>query len=165
VSISELRKSRVETRPIVSKSRGTQRRPVGAALLHCDSVRVNATELPRRQILRLTAGAAALPALSRIARAQAYPTKPVRFIVGFAAGGGGDVLARLIGQWLSERLGQQFIIENRTGAGGNIGAEAVVRAPPDGYTLHRRGVSLESVPRPFYLKSARLARVRPTLRA
>jgi tripartite-type tricarboxylate transporter receptor subunit TctC len=116
-------------------------------------------------ILRLTAGAAALPALSRIARAQAYPTKPVRFIVGFAAGGGGDVLARLIGQWLSERLGQQFIIENRTGAGGNIGAEAVVRAPPDGYTLHRRGVSLESVPRPFYLKSARLARVRPTLRA
>jgi tripartite-type tricarboxylate transporter receptor subunit TctC len=90
---------------------------------------------PRRRFLGLAAGAAALPAVSRIAWAQSYPARPVRIIVGFAAGGGGDILARLIGQWLSERLGQQFIIENRTGAGGNIGAEAVVRAPPDGYTL------------------------------
>jgi tripartite-type tricarboxylate transporter receptor subunit TctC len=89
----------------------------------------------RRQFLRLAAGAAALPALSRIARAQAYPSRPVRVIVSFAAGGPSDILARLIGQWLSERLGQQFVIENRTGAGGNIGAEAVVRAPPDGHTL------------------------------
>ena len=89
----------------------------------------------RRQFLRLAAGAAALPALSRVAWAQAYPSRPVRVIVSFAAGGPNDILARLIGQWLSERLGQQFVIENRTGAGGNIGAEAVVRAPPDGHTL------------------------------
>ena len=92
-------------------------------------------KLPRRQFLHLAAGAAALPAVSRIARAQAYPTRPVRMIVGFAAGGATDILARLIGQWLSERLGQQFVIENRPGAGANIATEAVVRAPPDGYTL------------------------------
>jgi tripartite-type tricarboxylate transporter receptor subunit TctC len=92
-------------------------------------------KLPRRAFLHLTAGAVALPAVSRIARAQAYPTRPVRWIVGFPAGGGSDVLARLLGQWLSERLGQPFIIENRPGAGTNIAAEAVVRAPPDGYTL------------------------------
>ena len=86
-------------------------------------------KLPRREFLHLAAGAAALPAVSRIARAQAYPSRPVRIIVGFAAGGAPDILARLIGQWLSERLGQQFLIENRPGAGGNIGTEAVVRAP------------------------------------
>ena len=89
----------------------------------------------RRQLLHLAAGAAALPTLSRIASAQAYPTRPVRMIVGFAAGGGTDITARLMGQWLSERLGQQFVIENRPGAGSNIATEAVVRAPPDGYTL------------------------------
>jgi tripartite-type tricarboxylate transporter receptor subunit TctC len=92
-------------------------------------------KLRRRNFLHLAAGAAALPASMRIARAQAYPTRPVRIVVGFAAGGGLDVVARLMGQWLSERLGQQFIIENRPGAAGNIGAEAVVRAAPDGYTL------------------------------
>jgi tripartite-type tricarboxylate transporter receptor subunit TctC len=92
-------------------------------------------KLARRTFLHLAAGAAALPAVSRIARAQAYPTRPVRIISPFAAGGGNDILARLIGQWLSERLGQQFIIENRPGAGGNIGTEVVVRAPGDGYTL------------------------------
>ena len=92
-------------------------------------------KLPRRTFLYLTAGAAALPAVSRIARAQAYPTRPVRIIVGFPPAGGADIVARLIGQWLSERLGQQFIVENRPGAGSNIGTEAVVRAPPDGYTL------------------------------
>jgi tripartite-type tricarboxylate transporter receptor subunit TctC len=92
-------------------------------------------KLPRRQFLHLIAGAAALPAVSRVARAQAYPSRPVRIIVGFAPGGGVDIIARLIGQWLSERLGQPFVIENRLGAGTNIATEAVVRAPPDGYTL------------------------------
>jgi tripartite-type tricarboxylate transporter receptor subunit TctC len=92
-------------------------------------------KLPRRQFLHLAAGAAALPAVSRIASAQTYPTRPVRIIVGFAAGGGDDILARLMAQWLSERLGQPFIIENRPGAGTNIATEAVVRASPDGYTL------------------------------
>src|SRR5262245_32737345 len=89
----------------------------------------------RRQFLHLLAGAAAQPAVSRIARAQAYPTRPVRIIVPFAPAGSGDILARLIGQWLSERLGQPFVIENRPGGGNNIGTEAVVRAPADGYTL------------------------------
>jgi tripartite-type tricarboxylate transporter receptor subunit TctC len=91
--------------------------------------------LPRRQFLHLTAGAVALLTLSRSARAQAYPSRPVHIIVGFAAGGPNDVLARLIGQWLSEQLGQPFIIENRPGGGSNIATEAVVRASADGYTL------------------------------
>jgi tripartite-type tricarboxylate transporter receptor subunit TctC len=92
-------------------------------------------KLPRRQFLHLAAGAAALPMASRIARAQAYPSRPVRIVVGFPPGGGADITARLIGQWLSERLGQPFIIDNRPGAGSNIATEAVVRAPADGYTL------------------------------
>jgi len=89
----------------------------------------------RRQFLHLAGGAIALPSTSRIARAEAYPARPVRIIVGFAAGGAGDILARIIGRWLSERLGQPFIVENRPGAGSNIATEAVVRAQPDGYTL------------------------------
>jgi tripartite-type tricarboxylate transporter receptor subunit TctC len=92
-------------------------------------------KLPRRQFLHLAVGAAALAAASRIATAQSYPTRPVRIIVASAAGGSPDIIARLIGQWLSERLGQPFVIENRPGAGGNIGTEALVRASPDGYTL------------------------------
>jgi len=92
-------------------------------------------KIQRRKFLHLAAGAAALPAVSHIAWAQAYPARPVRVIVGFAAGGPTDIASRLIGQWLSERLGRQFVIENRPGAGGNVGAEVVVKAPPDGYTL------------------------------
>jgi tripartite-type tricarboxylate transporter receptor subunit TctC len=92
-------------------------------------------ELPRRQFLHLAAGAAALPALSRSASALDYPTRPVHLIVGYPPGGGDDIVARLIGPWLSERLGQQFIVENRPGATTNIATEAVVRASPDGYTL------------------------------
>src|SRR5262245_55267326 len=92
-------------------------------------------KLPRRQFLHLVASAAALPAVSRIARAQAYPARPVRIIVPFGPAGGTDITARLVGQWLWERLGQPFVIENRPGAGSNIATEAVVRAPTDGYTL------------------------------
>jgi tripartite-type tricarboxylate transporter receptor subunit TctC len=92
-------------------------------------------KLPRRKFLHLAAGAAALPAVSRIARAQTYPSRPVRLIVGAPAGGGFDIVARLMGQWLSERLGRSFVIENRPGAGSNIATDAVVRALPDGYTL------------------------------
>ena len=91
-------------------------------------------KLPRRHFLHL-AGAAALSAVSRIAWAQVYPSRPVSLVAGFAPGGGVDITARLIGQWLSERLGQQFVIENRPGAAGNIGTEAVARARGDGYTL------------------------------
>jgi len=92
-------------------------------------------KLPRRKFLHLATAAAALPAVLRHAVALDYPTRPVRIIVGFAAGGSADIVARLTGQWLSERVGQQFIIENQTGAGTNIATEAVVNSPPDGYTL------------------------------
>jgi len=92
-------------------------------------------KIPRRRFLHLAAGAAAVPALSRIARAQSYPTRPVRVIEGFGGGGSPDIHARLISQWLSQRLGQPFVVENRIGAGSNIATETVVRAAPDGYTL------------------------------
>jgi len=92
-------------------------------------------EFPRRRFLHLAAGAATLPAMPRMARAETYPSRPVRIVVGFAAGGATDIQARLMGQWLSDRLGQQFIIENRAGASGNIGTEAVAKSPADGYTL------------------------------
>ena len=91
-------------------------------------------KFPRRQFLRLAAGAAALPGVSTIARAQAWPARPIRLIIGYTPGGSADLTARLMGQWLSERLGQPFVIENRPGGGTNIATEAVVRAPPDGYT-------------------------------
>src|SRR5213082_1224296 len=90
---------------------------------------------PRRKFLQLAAGAAVLPAVSTRARAQAYPSRPIRVIIGYAPGGSADLTARLMGQWLSERLGQPFVIENRPGGGTNIATEAVVRAPSDGYTL------------------------------
>jgi tripartite-type tricarboxylate transporter receptor subunit TctC len=98
-------------------------------------MKICSMEICRRRFLHLTTGAAALPALSRMARADAYPSRPVHLIVFYAAGGGNDIVARLMAQWLSERLGQAFIVENRPGGGGNIGTEEVVRAAPDGYTL------------------------------
>src|SRR5215510_790787 len=108
-------------------------------------------KLPRRNFLHLAAGAAALPAVSRIARAQTYPSRPVRLIVPLAPAGASDITARLIGQWLTERLGQQFVIDNRPGGGGNIGTEAAVRAPADGYTLLLVG-GLNAVNATFYDK-------------
>src|SRR5215471_5036810 len=92
-------------------------------------------KLPRRQFLRLAAGAVALPAMSRITAAQSYPTRPVHLVVGYPPGGAPDIVSRLIAEWLSERLGQQFIVDNRAGAGSNIGTEIVAKAPPDGYML------------------------------
>jgi tripartite-type tricarboxylate transporter receptor subunit TctC len=97
------------------------------------------TQHPRRRILSLAAGAAAVPVVSRIARGQAYPSRPVHLISSFAAGGANDIIARVIGQWLSDHLSRQFIIENRPGAGGNVGTEAVVRSTPDGHTLLMAG--------------------------
>ena len=110
-------------------------------MLHGHPFRVKPTKLPRRRFLHLAAGAAALSAVSRMARAQTYPTRPVRMIVGFAAGGSADILMRLMGQWLSERLGQPFVIENRVGAGSNIATDRVAKAPADGYTLLMGGNS------------------------
>ena len=108
-------------------------------------------KLPRRRFLRLAAGTASLPAVSRFAQAQTYPTRPVRVIVGFPAGGGSDITARLMGQWLSERLGQPFVVENRPGAATNIATEAVVRAPADGYALLLFGSS-SAINATFYEK-------------
>jgi tripartite-type tricarboxylate transporter receptor subunit TctC len=102
---------------------------------HQDFFQGYTMKLPRRQFLHVAAGAAALPAMQRIAGAQTYPTKPVRLIVAFAAGGPNDIVARLIGQWLTERMGQPLVVENRPGGGGSVGTEALVRSPPDGHTL------------------------------
>src|SRR5262245_49425211 len=125
--------------PLHHHERGSPMKNRKREICTSGSVRDEAGQPPhllgRRRFLHLAAGTAAVPAVSRIALAQAYPTPPVRVIVPFAPAGGADIVARLIGQWLSERLGQPFVIENRQGAAGNIGTEAVVRAPADGYTL------------------------------
>ena len=119
---------------MVADHQGRERQG-GISRFVADMLERDAVKLPRRTFLHLAAGAAALPGVSRIAQAQTYPSRPVRIVVGFPPGGGADITARLIGQWLSERLGQPFIIDNRPGAGSNIATEAVVRAPADGYTL------------------------------
>jgi len=113
----------------------------GISRFVADMLERDAVKLPRRKFLHLAAGGAALPAFSRIARAQAYPSRPVRWIVGFPPGGGADTVTRIVGQPLSERLGQQVIIENRPGASTNIAAQAVINSPPDGYTLLYYGAS------------------------
>src|SRR5258708_8945010 len=103
----------------------------------------------RRTFLRLAAAAAALPAAPRVAWVQSYPSRPVRFVVGFAPGGGGDLATRLMAQWLSERLGQQFVVENRGGASSNLATEQVVRAPADGYTLIQLNAANAINPSPY----------------
>ena len=133
--ISKRRKSGVEPRPTVSKIRPTQRRPVKAALLRVHPFRVNAAELARRKFLHLAAGAAALPAISQSAEAQAYPTRPITMIVPFPAGGLVDAIARVLAEQIRGSLGQPIIIENVSGADGNIGTGRAVRARPDGYTI------------------------------
>ena len=110
-------------------------------------------KLPRRNFLHLAANAAALPAVSQFARAQAYPSRPVRIVVPFAAGGATDIIARLIGQWLSARLGRPFVTENRRGAGSNIGTEVVVNAPPDGLSPGARRLGRRAHPRQTLMRS------------
>jgi tripartite-type tricarboxylate transporter receptor subunit TctC len=135
VSISKIRKSRAETPPIVLKSRRAQRRSVKAAMLHGHPLGVNASNLPRRQFLRLAAGAASLPAVSRDASAQSYPSRPVTMIVPAPAGGATDVVGRVIAERMRKYLGQPVIVENVSGADGRIGVDRAVRARPDGYTI------------------------------
>jgi tripartite-type tricarboxylate transporter receptor subunit TctC len=134
MSNSERRKTKVETPPIVSKTRRTQRRPIEARL-QGHPLRVNAADLPRRRFLHLAAGTAALPAVSRIAWGQAYPTRPITIVVPFAAGGGLDVIGRILAARMRASLGQPVIIENVSGANGSIGVGRVARAASDGYTL------------------------------
>jgi tripartite-type tricarboxylate transporter receptor subunit TctC len=135
MSISQLRKSRVESPPIVSQSRRPQRRPVGAALLHRHPVRENATELPRRRFLHLAASAGTLPTVPQNARAQSYPSRPITMIVSLAAGSLTDVVGRVIAERMRGPLRQPVIIENVTGANGTIGTGRAARARSDGYTI------------------------------
>jgi tripartite-type tricarboxylate transporter receptor subunit TctC len=150
VSISERRKNRVETPPIVSKSRRRQRRTVEAAMPHGHPFRVYTSNLPRRRFLHLAAGAAALPAVPRIARAQAYPSRTVTMVVPFAAGGTPDVVARIVGEHMSRTLKQQFIVENVPGGGGTTGSTRVMRAKSDGYTILMGGINTHVFSVSFY---------------
>jgi tripartite-type tricarboxylate transporter receptor subunit TctC len=150
VSISERRKGRVETAPIVSKSGRTQRRPVRAALLHGHPCGVNATEFARRKFLHLAAGAAALPAVSREAAAQTYPSRPIIMIVPAPAGGATDVVARLLAERMRKSLGQPIIIENVSGADGTTGVGRAARARPDGYTIDLGVLSTHVLNGAFY---------------
>jgi tripartite-type tricarboxylate transporter receptor subunit TctC len=135
VTIRANRKSKAETKPIASTTWRTQRRSVGVAMLYGHPSRVRATKLPRRQFLHLAAGSAAIPAVSRIARAQTYPSRPITMLVPFPAGGGTDAVARTIADRMRTSLGQTVIIENLAGANGSIGVGRVARAAGDGYTL------------------------------
>ena len=147
MSISERRKSGVEPRPTGSKIRPTQRRAIKAAPRR---VRVNAAELARRKFLHLAAGAATLPALSRIAGAQAYPTRPITMIVPFAAGGPSDAVARVLADKIRGSLGQPIIIENVGGAEGTIGTGRAAHARPDGYTIELGGIGTHMLNGAFY---------------
>jgi tripartite-type tricarboxylate transporter receptor subunit TctC len=120
-------------------------------------------KLPRRNFLHLAAGAAGLPAVSRLARAETYPTRPVRIVVGFPAGGTSDIVARVLGQWLSERLGQQFIVENRPGASANLATEAVAKAAADGYTLLLLGGGRDIAPVAGVFETPLVVEVNPSV--
>jgi tripartite-type tricarboxylate transporter receptor subunit TctC len=150
VSISKSRKSTAETLPMVSKTLQTQRRPLDAVMLYRLPLRVNATQFPRRRFLRVAAGAAALPTVLRIARAQTYPVRPVRLIVGFAAGGGTDLIARIVGQKLSEYVGQPVVVENHTGAGGRLAVDYLQGLPADGYSFIVGGIGQLAVTTAIY---------------
>jgi tripartite-type tricarboxylate transporter receptor subunit TctC len=141
MSISARRKSVFESRPAGSKVRQTQRRPVKAAVLGACPFRVNAAELARRKFLHLAAGAATLPAVSRLASAQTYPTRPITMIVPFPAGGPADAVARVLAEQIRGSLGQPVIIENVSGAGGKLGLDRLVHARPDGYTVELGTIS------------------------
>jgi tripartite-type tricarboxylate transporter receptor subunit TctC len=150
MSISARRKSAIESRPAVSKVQRRQRRPVQTAILRVHPFGMNAAELARRKFLRLAAGAAALPALPSTAMAQAYPTRPITMIVPFPAGGGGDVIARIIAEPMRSSLEQPIIIENVSGAGGSVGVGRAARARPDGYTLDLGATSSHVLNGAFY---------------
>ena len=150
MSIRQRHKSRAETPPILSKSSPTQRRRVETATLQRHPLRVNATELPRRQFLHLAAGASVLPTVSGIARAQSYPTRPITMIVPLAAGGGLDATGRILADRMRRSLGQPVIIENVTGADGNIATARAAHARPDGYTIEIGNFSTHALNGAFY---------------
>jgi len=150
MSIRQRRKNRAETPLIVSKSSPTLRRRVETATLQRHPLRVNATELPRRQFLHLAAGASVLPTVSGIARAQSYPTRPITMIVPLAAGGGFDATGRVLADRMRRSLGQPVIIENVTGADGNIATARAARARPDGYTIEIGNFSTHALNGAFY---------------